>query len=172
MSALRNKKFEYVFHWYFYTKIAVDIFHKFRKLAIFNGVTITELLEQVVYEYVGKKYDAQIGDLDIISEEELIKECHNLGFKTTRRSLNIYRAKNVLVYEDHRGKLVKFWYTDGFSVCYDKQRALGFIKSRKNNPMSRLDKPKESLNGAITSESGNSVIQQPKREASRETSPV
>lgn len=133
-----GKNFEYVYHWYFMDKESVETFNKLRKMLILEGVPANKGLVELIESEVETNYARIMRDVDLVSENELIAICRDLGYKTTKRSLNIYRDKGVL--KDDKGK--DFWYTDGFSIYYDKKKTLGFIDSRQNNPTSRLV-PKE-----------------------------
>lgn len=134
-----GKNFEYVYHWYFMDKESVEIFNKFRKMLIVDGVPSGKGLVELIEEEVRENYAAVMRDRDLVSENELISICRDLGYKTTKRSLNIYRDKGVL--KDDKGN--DFWYTDGFSIYYDRKKTVAFIQNRLNNPTSRLVSKKE-----------------------------
>lgn len=136
-----GKNFEYVYHWYFMDKESVETFNKFRKMLIVDGVSSGKGLVELVEAEVKENYALVMRDRDLVSENELISLCRDLGYKTTKRSLNIYREKEVL--KDDKGN--DFWYTDGFSIYYDKKKTMEFIENRLNNPTSRLVSKKEPI---------------------------
>lgn len=108
------------FIWKMYDEEFVKVWDRFKKLSVFQGVKPSEALESLVELTVSET----ALEIDLIFEPEMLEVLSSEGLASNRQRLSKLRRLNQL--NDDNGAPI--WYTDGDTICYDKNAVIKFFK--------------------------------------------
>lgn len=118
-----------------YTNSDLDMFDKFQRLVVHEGLTVTEGFMGLVKEYVERNYPRP-EEAKLVTELELRDYCKSRGINAGRSNLKKYRDMNLIV------EGVMWWTNTDGNVIYSLDPVFKYLKERNKKPFSRL-KPEE-----------------------------
>ena len=123
MEATIQQQNTKTFIWSMFGADFIAQFERFNKLALVEGVHVTNLLSDLVKNHVETK------DIPgtLVDEKQLLDELDKRQLSVSRVTLRNYRINEKLVKD---GKPIFF--TDGRNICYHLEDCLDFFIIRKN----------------------------------------
>lgn len=113
------------FIWSMFGSEFIQKFERFNKLALVDGVHVTELLSSLIEEHIQEK------DIPgtLVDEKELLENLQKSDLSVSRVTLRNYRINDKLIKD---GKPI--WFTDGRNVCYHLEDCLEFFYLKRRKP--------------------------------------
>lgn len=110
------------FIWSMFGSDFIQTFERFNKLALVDGIHVTQLLSSLIEEHVQEKNIPGT----LVDEKELLETLQKLDLSVSRVTLRNYRINSKLVKD---GKPI--WFTDGRNICYHLENCLEFFILRR-----------------------------------------